>query len=133
MLQISQGITQAGARLMSRDWNERHPKDDGRWALVTGWQCVVHHGKDTPGVLLLRGHLPHRGVGAPVIQYFGVDECDREEGHPIIDAQDGIPIHGEVIVHNSWESSQKHGRQELCKLVPFAKVGGNLSVGFMKL
>ena len=76
---------------------------------MTGRQCVVDHGEDTLEVLLLAGHLPHRGVGTPVIQYLGVDQHDREEGHPIIDARDGIPIHGEVIVHNGQKPSQKHG------------------------
>ena len=109
MLQILQGVAQAGARLMSQDYNERCPVDDGRLALVTGRQCVADHGEDMPGVLLLAGCLPHRGVGTPVIQYLSVDEHDREEGHPIVDTRDGIPIHGEVFVHNGRKPSQKHG------------------------
>ena len=108
----------------------RRPEHDGRLASVASWQCVVDHGKDMPGVLLLAGCLPHRGVGTPVVQYLHVDEHDWEEGHHIIDARDSIPVHGDVIVHNGWKSFQKHRRQELRELALFAEVGGYTPVGF---
>ena len=130
MLQVRQGITQAGSCLMSRDQNKRCPKHNGRLALVAGWQCVADHGKDMPRVLQAAWHLPYRRVSRPVIQYLRVYECDWEKGHPVVDTHDSIPVDRDLVVHDCRESSQEHGRQKLRELVPLTLVNLDVSVGF---
>ena len=50
-------------------------------------------------------HIPHGRMEDPVIQYLGVNKGDGKHGRPIIDAPDGVPIYGQVIVHNGWKPS----------------------------
>ena len=77
---------------MGQDEDKRSPEYYSWLALVAGWQCVMNHGQNTPGVLQVRQHFPHRGVVKPLVQYLGIYECDRQEGRPVKDARDGIPV-----------------------------------------
>ena len=56
------------------------------------------------GMLQVVCHLPHSGVGAPVVEYFGVNQCDGKQGHPVVGARDSIPIHRNLVVHDCRES-----------------------------
>ena len=50
-------------------------------------------------------HLPHRGVGAPVVEDFSINQRDGEDGHPVVGTCDSVPIYQNLIVHNCWETS----------------------------
>ena len=131
MLQVQQGIAQAGSRLMSWDQNKRHPEHNGRLALVAGWQCVADHSKDMPRVLQAAWHLPYGRVSGPVIQYIHIYECDWEKGRPVVDARDSIPVDRDLVVHDCRESLQEHGQQKLRELAPLTLVNLDASVGFL--
>ena len=106
---------------MGRDQNKQCPKHNGRLAPVGGWQCVTDQGKNKPGVLPVTWHLPYRRVSSPAIQYLRVYECDGEEGRPVVDTRDSIPVDRDLVVHDCRESLQEHGRQKLRELAPLLR------------
>ena len=103
---------------MGRDQNKQCPEHNGRLAPVGGRQCVADQGKNTPGVLLVTWHLPYGRVSGPAVQYLRIYECDWEEGCPVVDARDSIPVDRDLVVHDYRESLQEHGRQKLRELAP---------------
>ena len=132
-LQERQAVMQVRACLVGGNEDEGCSKHYGRLTLVWDRQHMTDEGQHALSALQVARHIPHLRAAEPVVQYFRFNQGDWKSGHPVVDAQNSVPVYGYVIFHDGRKMPQEHRREKLLKLVPFAKVHFDVAVGLFKL